>query len=212
MYCKLLVDAYNTLLQVIHPWNRSYMSLLLLYVLTSNSPMEQVCSGIGDLVLVEGGLLRLLHRGWATSSTSRFMTVKFIWKNFYAVNFTFVEPTRLWITRLEVINVAWSIHFCWWWTSTNSQSSTSGRFSLAVINFSWGSSGVLFYKRTVLGSLLQPQDGGPLHQDIRLHRGLVQGCNGSGHVLLTLGVMVIGWLYNGWVLDGYMIIDLKVIS
>ena len=45
MYCKLLVDAYNTLLQVIHPWNRSYMSLLLLYVLTSNSPMEQVCSG-----------------------------------------------------------------------------------------------------------------------------------------------------------------------
>ena len=95
MYCKLLVDAYNTLFQVIHPWNRSYMSLLLLYVLTSNSPMEQVCSGIGDLVLVEGGLLRLLHRGWATSSTSRFMTVKFIWKNFYAVNFTFVEPTRL---------------------------------------------------------------------------------------------------------------------
>ena len=144
MYCKLLVDAYNTLLQVIHPWNRSYMSLLLLYVLTSNSPMEQVCSGIGDLVLVEGGLLRLLHRGWATSSTSRFMTVKFIWKNFYAVNFTFVEPTRLWITRLEVINVAWSIHFCWWWTSTNSQSSTSGRFSLAVINFSWGLCLVLF--------------------------------------------------------------------
>ena len=21
---------------------------------------------------------------------------------------------------MEVVNVAWSIHFCWWWTSTNS--------------------------------------------------------------------------------------------
>ena len=38
----------------------------------------------------------------------------------------------------------------------------------------------------------QPHDGGPLHQDLRLHSGLVQGCNGSGHVLLTLGIVVTG--------------------
>ena len=207
MYCKLLVDAYNTLLQVIHPWNRSYMSLLLLYVLTSNSPLEQVCSGIGDLVLVEGGLLRLLHRGWATSSTSRFMTVKFIWKNFYAVNFTFVEPTRLWITRLEVINVAWSIHFCWWWTSTNSQSSTSGRFSLAVINFSWGPSGCSVLQEDCAW-FSSPTSGwgtpSPRHPTspwtcsrMQWFRSCVIDFRSNGD-WLTLQWMGIGWIYDHW--------------
>ena len=90
--------------QVIHPWNR-------------------FVSGIGDLVLVEGGLVRQLHRGWATSSTSRFMAVKFIWKFLYAVNFTFVEPTRLWESQ------------DWKW------STSPGRVSLAVIFFSWVSRG-----------------------------------------------------------------------
>ena len=46
MYCKLLVDAYNTLLQVIHPWNRSYMSLLLLYVLQVIHPWNRFVLGL----------------------------------------------------------------------------------------------------------------------------------------------------------------------
>ena len=43
LYCKLLIDTYTKFFQVIHPWNRSHRLLSLLYVLSSNTPLEQVC-------------------------------------------------------------------------------------------------------------------------------------------------------------------------